>query len=82
MTKNNGQASVTQAEIRHLDNSMETIYSVIINHFDDPVEIWEQYSTEQEAREEAFLWNNGLWGEGFTYSAEWLRLNTKDDKVN
>jgi len=74
MAEHDGQASVTRAEMRHSDNRVEKIYSVVINHFNDPVEIWEQYSTEQEAREEAFLWNNGIWGEGFTYSAEWLRL--------
>ena len=53
-------------------------WQVIINHFEGEPEIWDTFKTEQEAKEEAVLWNNGIWGEGFTYSAEWLRLQTKE----
>ena len=53
-------------------------WQVVINHFEGEPEIWDKFKTEQEAKEEAVLWNNGIWGEGFTYSAEWLRLQTKE----
>ena len=53
-------------------------FQVIINHFEGEPEIWDTFKTEQEAKEEAVLWNNGIWGEGFTYSAEWLRLKSKE----
>jgi hypothetical protein len=53
-------------------------WTVIINHFEGEPEVWDRFKTEQEAREEVVLWNNGIWGEGFTYSAEWLRLQTKE----
>ena len=49
-------------------------WQVIINHFEGEPEIWDTFKTEQEAIEEVFKWNNGLWGEGFTHSAEELRL--------
>jgi len=77
MTKNNGWA-----EVRDYHFLEPFGFHVIINHFTGEPELWNTFETKQEAKEEAFLWNNGIWGEGFTYSAEWLRLNTKDDKVN
>ena len=73
MAKNNGWAEVRESQFG---------YQVILNHFTGEPEIWNKFSTKQEAKEEAFLWNNGLWGKGFSYSAEWLRLNTKDDTTN
>ena len=77
MTKNNGWA-----EVRDYHFLEPFGFQVIINHFTGAPEIWDSFSTEHRAIEETLLWNSGLWGEGFTYSAEWLRLNTKDDKVN
>ena len=73
MAKNNGLAEVRESQFG---------FQVIINHFTGEPELWDTFATKQEAKEEAFLWNNGLWGKGFTYSAEWLRLNTTDDKTN
>ena len=71
MSKNNGWAEVRPSQFG---------FQVVINHFTDALEIWDKFRTEEKAQEEAFLWNNGLWGEGFTYSAEWLRKqNDKSD---
>ena len=69
MTKNDGWADVQKNQFD---------WQVVINHFEGEPEIWDTFKTEQEAKEEAVLWNNGIWGEGFTYSAEWLRLQTKE----
>ena len=69
MAKNDGLAEVRKSQFG---------WQVIINHFEGQPEIWDKYTTEQEAKEEVVLWNNGIWGEGFTYSAEWLRLQTKE----
>ena len=48
-------------------------FQVIINHFEEEPEIWDTFKSEEEAIEEVFKWNNGLWGEGFTHSAEELK---------
>ena len=69
MAKNDGWAESVTGQ----DGSL-----VIINHFEGEPEIWDTFKTEQEAKEEAVLWNEGMWGTGFTYSAEWLRLQTKE----
>ena len=69
MAKNDGLAEVRKSQFGWL---------VIINHFEGEPEVWDKFDTEQEAKEEVVLWNNGIWGEGFTYSAEWLRLQTKE----
>ena len=69
MSKNDGLAEVRKSQFG---------WQVIINHFEGEPEIWDKFTTEQEAKEEVVLWNNGIWGEGFTYSAEWLRLQTKE----
>ena len=69
MAKNDGLAEVRKSQFG---------WQVIINHFEGEPEIWDKFKTEQEAKEEVVLWNNGIWGEGFTYSAEWLRLQTKE----
>ena len=69
MAKNDGLAEVRKSQFG---------WQVIINHFEGEPEIWDKFTTEQEAKEEVVLWNNGIWGEGFTYSAEWLRLQTKE----
>ena len=69
MVKNDGLAQVRKSQFG---------WQVVINHFEGEPEIWDKYTTEQEAKEEVVLWNNGIWGEGFTYSAEWLRLQTKE----
>ena len=69
MLKNDGLAEVRKSQFG---------WQVIINHFEGEPEIWDKFTTEQEAKEEVVLWNNGIWGEGFTYSAEWLRLQTKE----
>ena len=53
---------------------------VVINHFEGDPEVWEVFSTEQEAKEEATLWNAGMWGKGFTYSAEWLKKHAEESK--
>ena len=86
MAKNDGLAEVTL--LVFADKSLDVLcgrqslkppsFQVIINHFEGEPEIWDTFKTEQEAKEEAVLWNNGIWGEGFTYSAEWLRLQTKE----
>ena len=73
MAKNNGWAEVRASQFG---------WQVIINHFKGQPEIWDSFSTEDEAIKETLLWNNGLWGEGFTLSAEGLRLQDKDDKSN
>ena len=73
MAKNDGLAEVR--DYRFLEPFG---FQVIINHFEGEPEIWDTFKTEQEAIEEVFKWNNGLWGEGFTYSAEWLRLKAKE----
>ena len=49
-------------------------WQVIINHFEGEPEGWDEFQIKEEAQEEVFLWNNGLWGDGFTFSAEELRL--------
>ena len=69
MANNDGLAEVRKSQFG---------WQVIINHFEGEPEIWDKFTTEQEAKEELVLWNNGIWGEGFTYSAEWLRLQTKE----
>ena len=69
MAKNDGLAEVRKSQFG---------WQVIINHFEGEPEVWDNFDTEQEAKEEVVLWNNGIWGEGFTYSAEWLRLQTKE----
>ena len=69
MAKNDGLSEVRKSQFG---------WQVIINHFEGEPEIWDKFTTEQEAKEEVVLWNNGIWGEGFTYSAEWLRLQTKE----
>ena len=69
MAKNDGLAEVRKSQFG---------WQVIINHFGGEPEVWDKFDTEQEAKEEVVLWNNGIWGEGFTYSAEWLRLQTKE----
>ena len=86
MAKNDGLAEVTL--LVFADKPLDVLcgrqspkphsFQVIINHFEGEPEIWDTFKTEQEAKEEAVLWNNGIWGEGFTYSAEWLRLQTKE----
>ena len=86
MAKNDGWAEVTL--LVFADKPLDVLcgrqslkphsFQVIINHFEGEPEIWDTFKTEQEAKEEAVLWNNGIWGEGFTYSAEWLRLQTKE----
>ena len=86
MAKNDGWAEVTL--LVFADKSLDVLcgrqslkppsFQVIINHFEGEPEIWDTFKTEQEAKEEAVLWNNGIWGGGFTYSAEWLRLQTKE----
>ena len=65
MSKNDGAAEVRKSQFG---------WQVIINHFEGEPEIWNKFATEHEAIEEVFKWNNGLWGEGFTHSAEELRL--------
>ena len=69
MAKNDGWAESVTGQ----DGSL-----VIINHFEGEPEIWDTFQTLQEAKEEVVRWNTGIWGEGFTYSAEWLRLQTKE----
>ena len=49
-------------------------WQVIINHFEGEPEVWDVFEIKEEAQEEVFLWNNGLCGDGFTFSAEELRL--------
>ena len=65
MANNDGLAEVRKSQFG---------WQVIINHFEGEPEIWDKFKTEQEAKEEAVLWNEGMWGTGFTYSAEELRL--------
>ena len=69
MVKNDGLAEVRKSQFG---------WQVVINHFEGAPEIWDKFTTEQEAKEEVVLWNNGMWGTGFTYSAEWLRLKAKE----
>ena len=69
MAKNDGLAQVRKSQFG---------WQVVINHFEGEPEIWDKFDTEQEAKEEVFKWNNGLWGEGFTFSAEELRLKAKE----
>ena len=69
MAKNDGLAEVRKSQFG---------WQVIINHFEGEPEVWDKFDTEQEAKEEVVLWNNVIWGEGFTYSAEWLRLKAKE----
>ena len=78
MAKNDGWAEVT-LQVFDESNSLESIgFHVIINHIEGAPEIWDTFKTEQEAREEAVRWHSGIWGEGFTYSAEWLRKQAKE----
>ena len=71
MTKNDGWADVQKNQFD---------WQVVINHFEGEPEIWDKFKTEQEAREEMVLWNTGSWGEGFTYSAEWLKKQAEESK--
>ena len=71
MAKNDGWAAI------RITPDYEN-WQVIINHFEGEPEVWDSFQTKQEAKEEAVLWNEGMWGTGFTYSAEWLRLQTKE----
>jgi len=71
MTKNDGWADVQKNQFD---------WQVVINHFEGEPEIWDKFETEQEAREEMVLWNTGSWGEGFTYSAEWLKKQAEESK--
>ena len=75
MAKNDGLAEVR--DYRFLEPFG---FQVIINHFEGEPEIWDNFETEQEAREEMVLWNTGSWGEGFTYSAEWLKKQAEESK--
>ena len=70
MAKNDGLAEVRKSQFG---------WQVIINHFEGEPEIWDTFKTEEEAIEEVFKWNNGLWGEGFTFSAEELRLRALEE---
>ena len=65
MAKNDGMAEVRKSQFG---------WQVIINHFEGEPEVWDVFEIKEEAQEEVFLWNNGLWGDGFTFSAEELRL--------
>ena len=76
MAKNDGFAEVRD---HHLLEPFG--WQVIINHFEGDPEIWAEFETEQKAREEMVLWNTGNWGEGFTYSAEWLKKQIEESKV-
>ena len=67
MAKNDGLA-----EVRVTSDYKN--WQVIINHFEGEPEVWDEFQIKEEAQEEVFKWNNGLWGEGFTFSAEELRL--------
>ena len=84
MAKNDGWAEVCENKyIKHYHKDTEQLlvnWQVIINHFEDEPEIWDKFETEQEAREEMVLWNTGNCGEGFTYSAEWLKKQAKENK--
>ena len=71
MAKNDGWAE----SITGPDGSL-----VIINHFEGEPEGWDSFQTEQEAKEEAILWNEGMWGTGFTYSAEWLKKQAEESQ--
>ena len=51
MVKNDGLAEVRKSQFG---------WQVIINHFEGQPEIWDKYTTEQEAIEEVVLWNNGI----------------------
>ena len=70
MSKNDGLAEVRKSQFG---------WQVIINHFEGEPEIWNKFATEHEAIEEVFKWNNGLWGEGFTYSAEELKRRALEE---
>jgi hypothetical protein len=90
MSKNDGWAEVTLLEF--IDKPLDIIcgrakdippsFQVIVNHFDGEPEIWDTFETEQDAKEEAVLWNKGLWGKGFTNSAEWLKKQAEESKGN
>ena len=84
MSKNDGWAEVRENQhIKHYRKVTEQLlinWQVVINHFEGEPEIWDKFETEQEAREEMVLWNTGSWGEGFTYSAEWLKKQTEESK--
>ena len=90
MAKNNGWAEVTLEVF--VDNPLDVVcgrqsfkppsFQVIINHFDGEPELWDTFETLQEAKEEAVLWNEGMWGTGFTYSAEWLKIQAEESKGN
>ena len=71
MAKNDGWAEVQKNQFG---------WQVVINHFEGEPEIWDKFETEQEAREEMVLWNTGNCGEGFTYSAEWLKKQAEENK--
>ena len=84
MAKNDGWAEVRENQyIKHYRKPTEQLlvnWQVIINHFEGDPEIWAEFETEQKAREEMVLWNTGNWGEGFTYSAEWLKKQAEESK--
>ena len=65
MANNDGLAEVRKSQFG---------WQVIINHFEGEPEVWDEFQIKEEAQEEVFKWNNGLWGDGFTFSAEELRL--------
>ena len=54
-------------------------FQVVINHYEGEPEIWEIFKTKEEAIEEVFKWNNGLWGDGFTFSAEELKRRALEE---
>ena len=84
MAKNDGWAEVRENQyIKHYRKPTEQLlvkWQVVINHFEGDPEIWAEFETEQKAREEMVLWNTGNWGEGFTYSAEWLKKQIEESK--
>ena len=84
MAKNDGWAEVRENQyIKHYRKPTEQLlvnWQVVINHFAGDPEVWAEFETEQKAREEMVLWNTGNWGEGFTYSAEWLKKQIEESK--
>jgi len=88
MSNNDGWAEVTLRVFndKPLDvlcgrQSIEPLgFQVVINHFKGEPEVWDTFETEQEARKEAARWNAGIWGTGFTHSAEWLKKQAEESK--
>ena len=74
MAKNDGWA-----EVRDYCFLEPFGFQVIINHYEGEPEIWDSFKTKEEAIEEAFKWNNGLWGDGFTFSAEELKRRALEE---